>query len=133
MGLYARKSFYFFPESRGFHSPPAVRQRRARCHKQIRVVGEDYFVVLKVKRYNKTLSQLGKIMERTAKKCDLSPYGLSAGQAAYGLIHHRLEHRGGYVAFFRSIVQKRLNIGFCEYAAAGGDGINGFRFFRQLV
>ena len=63
-------------------------------------------------------------MQRTAEERYVSADRLAAGETADGLVYHRLENRGGKVLAGRTVVDKRLDIGLCEYAAAGSDRVD---------
>ena len=63
-------------------------------------------------------------MERAAEECDVAADRLAAGEARDRLIDDGLEDRGGEIGLGRALVDEGLNIGFCEHAASGGDGIN---------
>ena len=80
-------------------------------------------LVIQFQGADKCLLQLRQEMKRAAQKRDMSPDGLSAGQAADGLIDHCLKNGGGKVFLCGAVVDQRLNIGFREYAAAGGNGV----------
>ena len=53
----------------------------------------------------------------------MSPDGLSAGQAADGLVDNCLEDRGCQVFLGRALIDQGLDVGLGENTAAGGDGI----------
>ena len=57
----------------------------------------------------------------------------TAGQAADGLVYDRLENGGGKVFFCRALVDQGLDIGLCENAAAGGNGVKSFIIFRVFI
>ena len=62
------------------------------------------------------------------------PLNLSAlCQTGYSLIHHRLKDAGGDILPACSLVQQGLNVGFCKYAAAGGNGVYLLRLQCQPI
>ena len=63
-------------------------------------------------------------MQRTAEECYVSTDRLAAGKAADGLVYNRLENRGCKVLTGRAVIDQRLDIGLCEYAAAGSDRVD---------
>ena len=75
------------------------------------------------KRADKCFAQLGEEMKRTAEKGHMTPDRLAAGQTADGLVDHSLENRGRQIFLRGTFVDQRLDIRFCEYAAAGCDGV----------
>ncbi len=72
-------------------------------------------------------------MQRASQEGYVSPDGLSAGKAADGLVYHCLEDGGGQVFLGGPFVDQGLDIRFCKYAAAGGDGIDCLVVFCVFV
>ena len=63
------------------------------------------------------------VVERTAEEKHLAPDPSALRQSRHRLVDHRLIYAGGNVLFFRSLIQKRLNVGFCKHTATGGNGV----------
>jgi len=82
---------------------------------------------------DKGIAQFWKEMERPAKEGHVSADGLSAGQAADGLVHHCLENGGGQIFSGGALVNQGLDIGLGKYAAAGGDGVDGLVIGRVFI
>ena len=72
-------------------------------------------------------------MQGAAQKGDVPAYGLSARKAGYGLAYDSLKNTDGDIFAAGAFVDKRLNIGFGEYAAARRNGINRRKAARKLV
>ena len=72
-------------------------------------------------------------MKRAAQESHMSADRFTAGQAADGLVYHRLENGGGQVFFCRALVDQGLDIGLGKNAAAGGDGVNSFIIFGIFI
>ena len=64
----------------------------------------DGMLVIQFQGADKCLLQLRQEMKRAAQKRDMSPDGLSAGQAADGLIDHCLKNGGGKVFLCGAVV-----------------------------
>ena len=75
----------------------------------------------------------GKKVERAAKKCYGAADRLAAGQTADGLVDHRLENGCGQIFPCSSFIDERLDIGFCENAAAGRDRVDHLIIFGIFV
>ena len=71
--------------------------------------------------------------KRSTQESDMAADRFAAGQAADGLVHDCLENGGGKVFLGRALVDQGLDIGLCENAAAGGDGVNGFIIFCIFI
>ena len=74
---------------------------------------------------DEAFTQLGQEVEGTAQKGNIAPYGLSAGKAADGLVHHCLENGRGQVFPGSAFINQWLYIRFGKYAAASRDWIDG--------
>ena len=81
----------------------------------------------------KAALQLGEKVKRSSQECHMAADRFTAGQAADGLVDNRLENGGGKVFFGRALVDQGLDIGLCENAAAGGNGIKGFVIFCVFI
>ena len=81
----------------------------------------------------KLTAQLRQIGQRAAEEADRTLDGAAAGQACNRLKDDGLEDRRGDVFLAGSFVEECLDIRFGKYAAAGGDGVQGIRFFGQGV
>ena len=55
----------------------------------------------------------------------MSADGLTAGKTADGLVDNCLENGSSQVFFGRAVIDQRLDIRFCKYAAAGRDRYKG--------
>ena len=64
-------------------------------------------------------------MQGASQKRHVPPDGLSACQPADGLVYHRLEDRRGEVFLGSAVIDQRLDVRLSEYAAPGGNGIEG--------
>ena len=78
-------------------------------------------------------AQLRQIGQRAAEEADRTLDGAAAGQARNRLKDDGLEDRRGDVFLAGPFVEECLDIRLGEYAAAGGDGVQGIRFFGQGV
>ena len=58
---------------------------------------------------------------------------LTAGKTGNGLVDHRLENGSSKVFLCGTIVDQRLDIGFCKHAAAGCDRVKGLIIFGIFV
>ena len=102
-------------------------------HEQVRVLGHDDGLVGQFQGFVEALAQFGQVLQGAAEEGHMPPDGPAAGETGDGLSHHRLEDGGGDVLLARALVQKRLNIGLGEHAAAARDGVDGLMIGRQLV
>ena len=72
-------------------------------------------------------------VQGTAQEGHGAPDGLAAGKAGNGLIHHRLENGNRQIGLGGALVDERLDVGFGEHAAPGGDGIHPLIMLRRLI
>ena len=72
-------------------------------------------------------------MERSAQESYIAADRLAAGQAADGLVYDRLKNGSRQILAGRPFIDQRLDVGLGEYAAAGGDGIDGLIIFRVFI
>ena len=72
-------------------------------------------------------------MKRTAKKGDISPDRLAAGQAPDGLVDNCLENRSGEIFPGSPLVDQRLDIRLGKYAAAGRNGVDHLVIFGIFI
>ena len=56
-------------------------ERRARCHKEVRVLGHDDVLVVEVEREVEALAELREVLERTAEKRHVAADGVAAREA----------------------------------------------------
>lgn len=98
-------------------------QGRAPGHEEFRVFGKQGVTLGQREGIHEALAQGGQKGQRAAEKGDLAPDFPPAGQTADHLIHNSLKNGGGNIFLGASLVEQGQNVGFGEYAAAGGDGI----------
>ena len=99
----------------------------------MRVLGQDRRFFGQSQRTDKGVAQFRKKVKGAAQKSDVAADRFTAGQAADGLVDDGLKDGGGDIFFRRALIEKGLNIGFGEHAAAGSDGIDYLIVFCQLV
>ena len=108
-------------------------QRRAHGGEQVGVLGVNNVLRGETQRADKGLFQLRQKVQRAAQKGYAAPNGLAAGKTGNGLIHHRLKDGGRQIGPGGALVDKRLNIGLGEHAAAGGNGVQLLIIRRRVV
>ena len=108
-------------------------QRRAHGGEQVGVLRIHDVLRGETQRADKGLFQLRQKVQRAAQKGHAAPDGLAAGKAGNGLIHHRLKDGGRQIGPGGALVDKRLNIGLGEHAAAGGNGVQFLVICRRVV
>lgn len=101
-------------------------ERRAGRHRVARIFRKDGVRPGKLQRFGKCALKPFAVIERAAEKQDLAADALALRKTRDGLIDDRFINAHGQIAFFRALIQERLDIGFGEYAAARGDGVNAF-------
>ena len=69
----------------------------AHSGKQVGMVRRNDLFLCKAEGTDEAFTQLGQEVEGAAQKGNIAPYGLSAGKAADGLVHHCLENGRGQV------------------------------------
>ena len=72
----------------------------------------------------KGIAQTAHKGERTAKIQHIAADGTAFGKTGDGLACYSVEDAGCQVAFFRTLVEQRLDVGLGEHAAARGDGVD---------
>ena len=107
--------------------------RGADCDGIETVLGEDRVLLVKLESFGKTLAQSETVVQRTAEKHYLAGDLTSLSQSDDRLIYHRLIYARRDVFLPRSLIEKRLYVSFCEYAAAGGYGIYPLVLQRKLI
>ena len=107
--------------------------RGADCDGIETVLGEDRMIFVKLESFGKTLAQSETVVQRTAEKHYFSGNLTSLRQSDDRLIYHRLIYASRDVFLSRSLIEKRLYVSFCEYTAAGGNGIYPLMLQRKLV
>ena len=90
-------------------------------------------LVIQFQRTDKCGAQFGEEVERTAEKRDVSADRFAAGQAGNRLIDNCLENRCGKIFLCRSLVDQRLDVGFCEDTAARCDRVEGLIIFCLFI
>ncbi|CCY17449.1 unknown [Eubacterium sp. CAG:786] len=110
-----------------------VRECAAHCNEQVRILREDYLLVLEVQRFDEACAELRQVMQRSAQECYISTDRLSAGKPAYGLVDYRLEHGSSHVRPLCAVVEQRLYITLRENAAAGSYRVDSGVFLGKLV
>ena len=106
---------------------------RADCNEVSGILREYHVLVLKLQSFYKSLPELRQKRQRSAQKSHLPPYGVSAGQPAYGLVDDSLENGRGKIRHRSSVVYEGLDVGLCEYAASCGNRIYHLVAFGRLV
>ena len=81
----------------------------------------------------KGIAQTAHKGERTAKIQHITADGTAFGKTGDGLACYSVEDAGCQVAFFRTLVEQRLDIAFGENTAAAGDGVGVLCLLCQLV
>ena len=97
---------------------------RAQGHGEAAVFRETGVLLIKLQRLAKPLAQSLAIIQRSPQKQHVSANAVALGKTRDGLVHHGLINAGGHVLLPRPLIQQRLNVRFCEHAAAGSDGID---------
>ena len=72
-------------------------------------------------------------MQRAAEKGNVAADRFTAGKTRNGLVDNCLENGSGKILFCCTVVDERLDIGFCEYTAACCDRINRLVMLRVFV
>ena len=98
-------------------------QCSAQCHGKSAVFREHRVFIGQPESFLKPFPQTLAVVQRTAQEHHLAVNFPALCQTGNGLAHHGLINAGGYVGFVGALIQQGLNIGFCEHAAAGGDGV----------
>ena len=106
---------------------------RADCNEISGILREYNVLVLKLQSFYKSLSKLRQKRQRSAQKSHLPPYGVSAGQSAYGLVDDSLKNGRSKIRHRSSVVYEGLDVGLCEYAAPCGYRIYHLVAFGRLV
>ena len=101
--------------------------------KQVRIFRDDGCFVCQLQCFDETAAQFGQEMQRAAQKCHMTTDGFAASQTCNGLIYHRLEDGRCQVFLLCTFVDQGLDVCFCEYAAAGSDGVDYFIILRQFI
>lgn len=101
-------------------------------HVQFSVLRHNHIFVCNVQSLPEALTEHGLEGERAAKEGNFSVYRTAAGETGNGLVHHGLENGKGNIFMGGPLIQQSLDVCFGKYAAAGGNGINPFRFGSQL-
>ena len=99
----------------------------------MRVLRGDDRVSAQMQRADKCLTELRQEMKRTSQKCYIAPDWLPAGQAADGLVDHRLKDGCRQVFSRSALVDERLDIRFSENAAAGRNRVDRFVIRRIFI
>ena len=102
-------------------------------NEKMRVFRDDDVLFVELERLVKALAQLRKILQGTAEEGHVAANRPAAGKAGNGLRDDGLEDRGGNVLLAGALVQKGLDIGFGENAAARCDGMQNGMAFGQFV
>ena len=99
----------------------------------MRVVHIDDVLVIQIQGTDKGLAQLRQEMQWAAEKCHGAADWFSAGKTADGLVDHSLENGCGKIFPGSTLVDERLDIGFCENAAAGCNRVDHLVIFGIFV
>ena len=81
----------------------------------------------------KGITQTAHKGERTAKIQHIAADGTAFGKTGDGLACYSVKDAGCQIAFFRTLVEQRLDIALGENAAAAGDGVGVMCLLCQLV
>ena len=90
-------------------------------------------IVAQMQRPGKLLAQLGKEGKRSAQEADCSPDRSATGKACNGLQDDGLEYGSCYIFLAGTIIEEGLYVRFGENTAAGGNRVQGIRFFCQCI
>ena len=101
--------------------------------KQMGIFGDDGGFVCQFQCFDETAAQFGQEMQGAAQKCYMTADRFAASQTRDGLIDYCLENGRCQVFLLCAFVDQGLDICFCEYAAAGSDGIDHFVIFCQFI
>ena len=74
----------------------------------------------------KTIAKFRKKGKRAAQIQDMAGNFASLCQSADGLVDHGIKYAGRHIFQPRSLIDERLDVGFCKYPAARSDGIHFF-------
>ena len=97
------------------------------------MVGRNGMLIIQFQSAHKCGPQFRQEMKRTAQECYMSPDRFAAGQSADRLVDDSLEDGCGQVLFGSPFIDQRLNIRFCKYTTAGGDGIERLVIFGIFI
>ena len=125
------ESFFTISERNG--NLLVVSSMRSRWLRKDGVLRGDGVLVVQLQRADESGFELGKKMKRSSQESHMAADRFTAGQAADGLVDDRLENGGGKILFGSTLVDQGLDIGFCENAAAGGNGVKSFIIFRVFI
>ncbi len=100
---------------------------------EVRILHIYDVLVVEMELTDKCRAQLCQEVERAAEKGHMSSDRLALCEAGDGLNHNCLENRGSQVLLSRAVIDEGLDIGLCEYAAAGRNGIERLVVLRVLV
>ena len=107
--------------------------RAAGGNEQVGVFGDDDVIVVQVERLIEAITQFRQVLQGAAQEGDMAADGPAACQTGNGLGHNRLEDGSGNVFPLRTLVQKRLDVGFRENAATARDGIQDGVLGGQII
>ena len=123
---------FFQCEKGNFGFSVCIHRRTDGC-KQVGVVRYDNMFIIQLQGSDKSSLQLRKEVKRPAKEGNVSADRFTAGKTRNGLVDNCLENGSGKILFCCTVVDERLDIGFCEYTAACCDRINRLVMLRVFV
>ena len=85
-------------------------QSSARCNKEVGILWQNNVLVVQVKRNVEAAAQLREILQRTAKKRNVTANRVTTSQSRDGLVCNSLEDRSGNIGWSGSLVKQRLNV-----------------------
>ena len=113
----------FLDLSKRYRTAALAVDRRTMCCKQMSVLRHDLLIRSQMQGICKTFTESRQEMQRSAQKCHFSLDTTAACQTGNGLIHHRLKDTDRQILSCYTIVNERLDIRLCKYAAASCDRI----------
>ena len=110
----------------------SVHGRTHGCEK-VGILRCDGVFVIQLQGTDKSCLQLIQEVKRTAKECNMSADGFTAGKTGDGLVHHCLENGSGKVFLGSTVIDQGLDICLGKYAAAGCDWVKCLVILRVFV
>ena len=108
-------------------------QSRADGGEAVTVFRKNGVFIVQLQSFLEPVSQTLQEVEGAAQKYHLAGDVTALRQTGHGLIHNGLENGGGNILFSCALIQNGLDVGFCENAAAGGNGVDLLIAQAQLV
>jgi len=107
--------------------------RRAESNREAAVFREPGVCLIEPERLSKSAAQSPAVIERTAQKHHVSFYSAPLRKPCDRLVDDCLVNARGNILLARSLIEQRLQIGFCKHAAARRDGIDPLATQAQFI